>query len=92
MGSQTVNISLPKDLLAELDKAAKADYTSRSDFIREAVLGKLRAAKRRADADDWRELERLNNEIADKAERLGYTTDDDFVRAVKEVRAAGAAR
>jgi Arc/MetJ-type ribon-helix-helix transcriptional regulator len=40
--SQTVNITLPKGLLKRIDALAKRDYTSRSDFIRQSVLGRVR--------------------------------------------------
>lgn len=37
MTYQTFNISLPRDLVAAMDRAAKEEYRSRSDLIREAV-------------------------------------------------------
>jgi Arc/MetJ-type ribon-helix-helix transcriptional regulator len=42
MSSKTVNLSLPAELLRALDKAAKANYASRSDFIRESVVQRLK--------------------------------------------------
>lgn len=38
MAIKTINISLDEKLLKEIDKAAKAQYSSRSDFIRASVL------------------------------------------------------
>lgn len=38
---QRFNISIPDELVLALDAAAAADYTSRSEFIRQAVLEKL---------------------------------------------------
>ena len=84
MSTQTINISLPKELVQKIDIAAKAEFASRSDYIREALVGKLRADKVRA--DDWDLLEALSEEIAQSAVKENYKTDDDFVRAVKEVR------
>jgi len=84
MSTQTINISLPKELVQMIDTAAKAEFASRSDYIRQALVGKLRADK--TQADDWDLLEALSTEIAQSAEKEGYKTDDDFVQAAKEVR------
>jgi Arc/MetJ-type ribon-helix-helix transcriptional regulator len=84
MSSQIVNISLPKDLVKKIDSAAKGSYASRSEFIRQAVVSRLRAE----DTDGWAVLESTADEISDKAAQLGYTTDGSVVRAVKEVRKA----
>ena len=84
MATRTINISLPKDLIEEVDKIAKTEFASRSDYIRQALVSKLKAD--RTAADDWDLLEALSKEIAQKAQRAGYKTDDDFVRATKEVR------
>lgn len=84
MSTQTINISLPKELVQKIDAAAKAEFASRSDYIRQALVGKLRADK--VQSDDWDLLEALSVEIAQSAKQEGYETDDDFVRTVKEVR------
>jgi Arc/MetJ-type ribon-helix-helix transcriptional regulator len=90
MSTQTINISLPKELVQKIDSAAKAEFASRSDYIRQALVGKLRADK--AQADDWDLLEALSEEIAQSAAKENYNTDDDFVRAIKEVRAEALAK
>lgn len=90
MSTQTINISLPKELVKKVDSAAKAEFASRSDYIRQALVGKLRADK--AQADDWELLKALSEEVAQSAKKEGYKTDDDFVRAVKEVRAEASAK
>jgi metal-responsive CopG/Arc/MetJ family transcriptional regulator len=84
MSTQTINISLPAELVKKVDKAAQLEFASRSDYIRQALVGKLNAEKTRQ--DDWDLLEALSKEIAESAEKQGYKTSDDFVRAVKEVR------
>lgn len=84
MSTQTINISLPKELVAKIDSAAKAEYASRSDYIRQALVGKLKADK--TQTDDWDLLEALSAEIAEKAAEAGYKSDDDFVQATKEIR------
>jgi metal-responsive CopG/Arc/MetJ family transcriptional regulator len=40
--TRTINISLPENLVSEMDKAAKDEYATRSDFIRDSILRKLR--------------------------------------------------
>ena len=47
--SQTVNITVPRELLKQVDALAKRDYTSRSDIIRQAMLEKIR----RPQLDEW---------------------------------------
>lgn len=42
MVSKRFNISLPADLVEVMDKAAEADFISRSGYIREAVALKIR--------------------------------------------------
>jgi Arc/MetJ-type ribon-helix-helix transcriptional regulator len=42
MSSKIINISLPAELVKKIDAAAKANYASRSDFIRESVVRRLR--------------------------------------------------
>lgn len=47
--SKTVNITVPKELLKQVDALAKRDYTSRSDIIRQALLAKIRGTL----LDEW---------------------------------------
>ncbi len=82
MATQIVNISLPADLVKKIDIAAKASYASRSEFIRQTVVNRLRSQ----DTDVWSALEAGADEVRSRAKQAGYTSDDDFVRAVKEVR------
>lgn len=43
MATKTLNISLDEKLIKEIDKAAKAQYSSRSDFLRSAAISQLQA-------------------------------------------------
>ncbi len=43
MASKTINISLDEKLIKEIDKAAKTDYSSRSDYIRSSLVKNLRS-------------------------------------------------
>lgn len=42
MSTKTFNISLPQALVAALDKRAKNDFSSRSDYIRKAIVNQIR--------------------------------------------------
>lgn len=46
MQTNTVNIAFQKDLLKEIDRAAKSEFRSRSEFIREAARLYLDRRKR----------------------------------------------
>ena len=48
--TRTINISLPEELLKEIDVAAKSEYATRSDYIREALVRKLRGQRI---VDEW---------------------------------------
>lgn len=48
--SKTVNLSLPEELLKKIDVAAAGEYASRSDFIREAVVRRLKGQRI---VDEW---------------------------------------
>ena len=48
--AKAINITLPQDLLQEIDKAAKDEYASRSDFIRESVVRRLKGQRV---VDEW---------------------------------------
>jgi len=43
MSTKTFNLSLPQKLVEALDERAKKDYSSRSDYIRKAVVNQMRA-------------------------------------------------
>lgn len=48
--SKTINISLPEDLLKKIDDEAKAEYASRSDYIRDTLVKRLRNQRV---VDEW---------------------------------------
>jgi len=43
MSSKVFNVSLPEELVAKLDKQAKAEFSSRSDYVRKAIVNQLQA-------------------------------------------------
>ena len=48
MGRAKIMVSIPEEMLSELDQTAKADHRSRSEFIREAVRLFLQVRKSRS--------------------------------------------
>lgn len=52
MSTQTFNLSLPRDLVKKLDEQAKKDYSSRSDYVRKAIVNQLRAEQALSDVFD----------------------------------------
>lgn len=48
--SKAINITLPDELLKAIDKAAKGEYASRSDFIRESIVRRLKGQRV---VDEW---------------------------------------
>lgn len=77
MKSQTVNISLPKLLLAQVDLSAGEVYATRSDFIREALVEKI--SRRR----DWESIFAYGRR---QAKKLGIKTKTGINRMVAEFR------
>ena len=69
---ESISISLPKDLKAELDDAVRVEGVSRSDVVREAVREYLFIRRFRA----------LRQELIPYAEAAGVFTDEDVFRAV----------
>jgi len=47
---KTINISLPEELLNRIDIEAKSEYASRSDFIRDTLVRRL---KNQRVVDEW---------------------------------------
>jgi Arc/MetJ-type ribon-helix-helix transcriptional regulator len=48
--SKTINISLPEELLNRIDVEAKGEFASRSDFIRDTLVKRL---KHQRVVDEW---------------------------------------
>ena len=70
---ESISISLPEDLKAELDEAVRVEGVSRSDVVREAVREYLFIKRFRA----------LRQELMPYAEAAGVFTDEDVFRAMR---------
>jgi metal-responsive CopG/Arc/MetJ family transcriptional regulator len=69
---ESISISLPEDLKAEIDRFTRSEGISRSDLVREALRDFLFS----------RRLRSLRQEIMPYAEAQGVYTDDDVFREV----------
>jgi metal-responsive CopG/Arc/MetJ family transcriptional regulator len=66
MSTKTFNLSLPQALVEALDRRAKSDYSSRSDYIRRAIVNQMRTEE---------SLENLLNHTNKKGQSLGITSE-----------------
>lgn len=76
MHTATVNIALPRSLLAKIDATARAEDRTRSDLLREATRLYIERKAR------WREIFRFGER---HAERLGLD-EADVTAAIARVR------
>lgn len=67
MGTKTVNIAFQESLLREIDRVAKMESRSRSEFLREAARAYIQRKKR------WASVFAMGREIA---ESRGLTPED----------------
>lgn len=67
MGTKTVNIAFQESLLREIDRVARLESRSRSEFLREAARAYIQRKKR------WASVFAMGREIA---ESRGLTPED----------------
>lgn len=75
MNTRTLNISLPQQLVALVDEQAKRDFSSRSDFIRKAVVNQLRSEK---------SLQKVLNAANARGRALGITSEQQVYDMLSE--------
>ena len=69
---ESISISLPEEIKAELDRVTTAEGISRSDLVREALREYLFSRRLRA----------LRRELMPYAEAQGIFTDEDVFREI----------
>lgn len=82
--SQTVNITVPRELLKQVDAMAKRDFTTRSDMIRQALLEKIR----RPALDEWGDPLSENWQTLIDFRKEGYPNGipaDEFIDSLKKL-------
>lgn len=74
MSSKTFNLSLPEELVKKLDEQAKKDFSSRSDFVRKAVVNQLRIEQN---------LQEVLDNANKKGRRLGIKSEQQVYDIIK---------
>ncbi len=77
MNTQTVNISLPKDLLEAIDNVAKKEARTRSELIREAARSYLKRVT------TWERIFELGQRTA---QRMNIKSEEDVYSIIRESR------
>lgn len=66
MSTKTFNLSLPQALVKALDKRAQRDFSSRSDYVRKAIINQMRTEET---------LERLLDRTNEKGAKSGIVSE-----------------
>ena len=77
MASVRINITMPEELLKQIDEAAREEQRSRSEFFRDA-------ARRSLVTHTWEYFQRI---LSERARELGIRTEADVERLIDEYRA-----
>ena len=78
----TINLSLPSEFLKMIDRQAKSERRTRSEYLREAARERLVREQK------WKSLQRYG---AARAKAMGIRTEEDILRLIAEVRKSGSA-
>ena len=73
----TINLSLPAEFLKMIDRQAKSERRTRSEFLREAARERLMRDQK------WKELQRYG---AAQAKKMGIKTEEDVYQLIQEFR------
>lgn len=73
---KVVNISMPEKFFKQAEKLAKEENRTRSELYREAIRQYIEARR-------WQKLQR---ESAERARRLGVTSEEDVEKVIDELR------
>jgi metal-responsive CopG/Arc/MetJ family transcriptional regulator len=89
--SKVINITLPEDLLEEIDQAAQEERRTRSEYLREAArLYMATKPVREVRSRTWmREVSDVVNDPRRGAKRGGDAVNETIIRAVREARESG---
>ena len=73
----TFNLSMPSELVKLIDRHAKREHRTRSEYLREAVRERLVLDQ---------ELKSIQRHGAAQAKKLGIKTEEDVYRLIQEFR------
>jgi len=77
MSSKTINISLPSDLLKQIDRKAQEEYRSRSELLKEATLIYIQTK------DNWQVLQ---EDLSSKAKKMGLKNEGQIENMIDSLR------
>ncbi|MDO8583144.1 MAG: ribbon-helix-helix domain-containing protein [bacterium] len=77
MNTQTLNISLPREMVKKIDELAKKEYRNRSELIRQALRSYLRKQM------EWEEIFKAGKKIG---KEMGITSEEQVNDIVYEFR------
>lgn len=80
MSVKTFNVSFPKDLADQIDKKAKEQFGSRSDFLRTAALRYLREEEK---LERFKELMAYGKELG---KQIPYQTEEEVADEITAER------
>ena len=85
MATQTFNLSLPKELVKKLDAQAKRDFSSRSDYVRKAIINQLKReqAPRQKNTPKPQAKSAYNTEVIAAAKKILKDYRKDFENLAK---------
>ena len=79
---KTINISLPEELLKKIDDEARAEYASRSDFIRDTLVKRLRNQRV---VDEWGDEGTWETVVNFREIGPSGVSSDDVLAAIKQL-------
>ena len=75
MSTQTFNLSLPKELVNKLDSQAKREFSSRSDYVRRAIINQLQSEQA---------LEAVLDRANKKGKKLGIKSEQQVYDIIED--------
>jgi len=73
---KVVNVSMPEEFFKQVEKLAKEENRTRSELYREALRQYVETRR-------WQKLQR---ETAERARKLGITSEEDVERIISDIR------
>lgn len=80
--SKAINITLPADLIKQIDTASDKNFASRSDFIRESIVLRLRGQRI---VDEWGDEGNWETVVDFKDLPGGGMPIDEFIDRLEEL-------
>lgn len=75
MSTQTFNLSLPKELVEKLDSQARREFSSRSDYVRRAIINQLQSEQA---------LEAVLDRANKKGKKLGIKSEQQVYDIIED--------